>query len=128
MFAVAVVPALILGIGMFTLPESPRWLVKNDKLDKARSVLLLSRVEADVETEMQQMEEIERIERQQAQVGYKELLAPGSDPALIVGVGLAIFQQITGINTVIYYAPTILEKVGFSAGGRSRLPLSEWAR
>ena len=117
MFAVAVVPALILGIGMFTLPESPRWLVKNGKLDKARSVLLLSRVEAGVETEMQQMEEIERIERQQAQVGYKELLAPWIRPALIVGVGLAIFQQITGINTVIYYAPTILEKVGFSAGG-----------
>jgi sugar porter (SP) family MFS transporter len=117
MFAVAVIPALILGIGMFTLPESPRWLVKNGKLDKARSVLLLSRVEADVETEMQQMEEIERIERQQAQVGYKELLAPWIRPALIVGVGLAIFQQITGINTVIYYAPTILEKVGFSAGG-----------
>jgi sugar porter (SP) family MFS transporter len=117
MFAVAVVPALILGIGMFTLPESPRWLVKNGKLDKARSVLLLSRVEAGVETEMQQMEEIERIERQQAQVGYKELLAPWIRPALIVGVGLAIFQQITGINTIIYYAPTILEKVGFSAGG-----------
>ena len=117
MFAVAVVPALILGIGMFTLPESPRWLVKNGKLDKARSVLLLSRVEAGVETEMQQMEEIERIERQQAQVGYKELLAPWIRPALIVGVGLAIFQQVTGINTVIYYAPTILEKVGFSAGG-----------
>ena len=117
MFAVAVIPALILGIGMFTLPESPRWLVKNGKLDKARSVLLLSRVEADVETEMQQMEEIERIERQQAQVGYKELLAPWIRPALIVGVGLAIFQQITGINTVIYYAPTILERVGFSAGG-----------
>jgi sugar porter (SP) family MFS transporter len=117
MFAVAVIPALILGIGMFTLPESPRWLVKNGKLDKARSVLLLSRVEADVETEMQQMEEIERIERQQAQVSYKELLAPWIRPALIVGVGLAIFQQITGINTVIYYAPTILEKVGFSAGG-----------
>jgi SP family galactose:H+ symporter-like MFS transporter len=117
MFAVAVIPALILGIGMFTLPESPRWLVKNGMLDKARSVLLLSRVEADVETEMQQMEEIERIERQQAEVGYKELLAPWIRPALIIGVGLAIFQQITGINTVIYYAPTILEKVGFSAGG-----------
>ena len=117
MFAVAVIPALILGIGMFTLPESPRWLVKNGMLDKARSVLLLSRVEADVETEMRQMEEIERIERQQAEVSYKELLAPWIRPALIVGVGLAIFQQITGINTVIYYAPTILEKVGFSAGG-----------
>ena len=117
MFAVAVIPALILGIGMFLLPESPRWLVKNGKLAKARSVLIRSRVEAEVETEMQQMEELERIERQQAQVGYKELLSPWIRPALIIGIGLAIFQQITGINTVIYYAPTILEIVGFSAAG-----------
>src|SRR5215212_6885523 len=117
MFAVAVIPALILGIGMFLLPESPRWLVKNGKLDRARAVLSRSRVETEVETEMQQMEELERIERQQAQVGYKELLAPWIRPALIIGIGLAIFQQITGINTVIYYAPTILEIVGFSAGG-----------
>jgi sugar porter (SP) family MFS transporter len=117
MFAVAVIPAMILGIGMFLLPESPRWLVKNGKLDKARAVLSRSRVEAEVETEMQQMEELERIERQQDQVGYKELLAPWIRPALIIGIGLAIFQQITGINTVIYYAPTILEIVGFSAGG-----------
>src|ERR687889_1147640 len=117
MFAVAIIPAMILGIGMFLLPESPRWLVKNGKLDKARAVLSRSRVEAEVETEMQQMEELERIERQQAQVGYKELLAPWIRPALIIGIGLAVFQQITGINTVIYYAPTILEIVGFSAGG-----------
>jgi sugar porter (SP) family MFS transporter len=80
-------------------------------------VLIRSRVEAEVETEMQQMEELERIERQQAQVGYKELLAPWIRPALIIGIGLAVFQQITGINTVIYYAPTILEIVGFSAAG-----------
>lgn len=117
MFAVAVIPALILGIGMFFLPESPRWLVKNGRLAKARAVLSRSRVEAEVETEMEQMEEIERLERQQAQVGYKELLTPWIRPALIVGIGLAIFQQITGINTVIYYAPTVLEIVGFSAGG-----------
>ena len=117
MFAVAVIPALILGIGMFFLPESPRWLVKNGRLAMARAVLSRSRVESEVETEMRQMEELERLERQQAQVGYKELLEPWIRPALIIGIGLAVFQQITGINTVIYYAPTILEIVGFSAGG-----------
>ena len=117
MFGVAVIPALVLGVGMFFLPESPRWLVKNGKLDKARLVLARSRVESEVETEMRQMEELERLEREQAQTGYKELLTPWIRPALIIGVGLAIFQQITGINTVIYYAPTILEIVGFSAAG-----------
>ena len=117
MFGVAVIPAVILGIGMFFLPESPRWLVKNGKLAKARIVLARSRVESEVETEMRQMEELERLEREQPQTGYKELLTPWIRPALIIGVGLAIFQQITGINTVIYYAPTILEIVGFSAAG-----------
>ncbi len=117
MFGVAVIPAVILGIGMFFLPESPRWLVKNGKLDKARLVLARSRVESEVETEMQQMQELERLEREQPQTGYKELLAPWIRPALIIGIGLAVFQQITGINTVIYYAPTILEIVGFSAAG-----------
>ena len=117
MFGVAVIPAVILGVGMFFLPESPRWLVKNGKLTKARLVLARSRVESEVETEMQQMEELERLEREQPQTGYKELLTPWIRPALIIGVGLAVFQQITGINTVIYYAPTILEIVGFSAAG-----------
>ncbi len=50
-------------------------------------------------------------------VSYAELLEPFVRPALIIGIGLAIFQQITGINTVIYYAPTILQGVGFSEGG-----------
>jgi MFS family permease len=128
MFAVAVVPALILGIGMFILPESPRWLVKNGRLDKARSVLLLSRVEAGVETEMQQMEEIERIERQQAQVGYKELLAPldPTRPHCRCRPGhLPADNRYQHRHLLRTHDP---RKVGFSAGGRSRLPLSEWAR
>ena len=45
------------------------------------------------------------------------MLEPFVRPALIIGIGLAIFQQVTGINTVIYYAPTILQGVGFSEGG-----------
>src|SRR4029453_11612672 len=49
--------------------------------------------------------------------GWRNVLNPAVRPALVVGVGLAIFQQVTGINTVIYYAPTIIQKVGFSAGG-----------
>jgi SP family galactose:H+ symporter-like MFS transporter len=63
------------------------------------------------------MEEIKNLEQEQARVSYKELLAPYVRPALVIGIGLAIFQQITGINTVIYYAPTILQGVGFTEGG-----------
>lgn len=117
MFGVALIPALILGIGMFRLPESPRWLFEHGQLDKARAVLGRSRTPEQVDQELQEMDEIKKLEQEQAGVSYKELLAPFVRPALVIGIGLAIFQQITGINTVIYYAPTILQGVGFSEGG-----------
>src|ERR671916_955300 len=119
MFGVALIPALILGIGMFRLPESPRWLFNRGQTEKARAVLGRSRSQQEIELEFREMEEIKRAEREQERerVGYAELLSPYVRPALIIGIGLAIFQQITGINTVIYYAPTILQIVGFSAGG-----------
>lgn len=117
MFGVALVPALVLGVGMFMLPESPRWLFEHGHLDKARAVLGRSRSAEEVDLELREMDEIKRLEQEQARVSYKELLAPYVRPALVIGIGLAIFQQITGINTVIYYAPTILQGVGFSEGG-----------
>jgi sugar porter (SP) family MFS transporter len=119
MFGVALIPALVLGIGMFTLPESPRWLFNVGQTERARRVLSRSRSQEEVELEFREMEEIKRAEEEQEgdRVGYVELLSPYVRPALIIGIGLAIFQQITGINTVIYYAPTILQGVGFSEGG-----------
>lgn len=118
MFGVALIPALILGIGMLRLPESPRWLFNVGRVEKARAVLSRSRSPEEVDLEFQEMEQIKHAEEEQEeQVGYRELLSPYVRPALIIGLGLAIFQQITGINTVIYYAPTILQGVGFSEGG-----------
>ena len=119
MFGVALIPALILGIGMFRLPESPRWLFEHGQLEKAREVLSLSRNPQEVEQEFREMQEIKDQDRERSQqrVSYGELLAPYVRPALVIGIGLAVFQQITGINTVIYYAPTILQGVGFSEGG-----------
>jgi len=117
MFSVALIPALILFIGMFSLPESPRWLFEHGQRDKARSVLGRSRSPEEVDLELQEMEQIKSQEGQDERVSYGELFAPFVRPALIIGIGLAIFQQITGINTVIYYAPTILQNVGFSEGG-----------
>jgi sugar porter (SP) family MFS transporter len=117
MFGVALLPALVLGIGMLRLPESPRWLFEHGQVDRARSVLGRSRSPEEVELEIQEMEQIKGQETREERVSYGELFAPFVRPALIIGIGLAIFQQITGINTVIYYAPTILQGVGFSEGG-----------
>src|SRR5829696_5097340 len=102
MFAVAIIPAAVLGVGMFFLPETPRWLYENGFTERARAVLrrTLAGDEAEVEREIQEIEKIRRVEEEQEQVGYAELLKPFIRPALIIGIGLAIFQQITGINTV----------------------------
>ena len=109
MLGLAVVPALAMLLGMLFMPETPRWLVAKDREPEAREVLRRSRGEDAVEQEIHDIKSVER----QEEGGVRELLAPWVRPALVVGMGLAILQQIVGINTIIYYAPTTLTKVGF---------------
>lgn len=114
MLALAAVPAILLGVGMLFLPETPRWLVSHHLFDKARSVLGRTRQEHQVEDELREISSIEEQERREAR-GWGELVQPWVRPMLIVGVGLAIIQQITGINTIIYFAPSLLNKTGLGA-------------
>jgi SP family sugar:H+ symporter-like MFS transporter len=109
MLGLAVVPALVMLFGMLFMPETPRWLVAKDREPEAREILRRSRDEAAVEKEIHDIKSVER----QEEGGVRELLAPWVRPALVVGMGLAILQQIVGINTIIYYAPTTLTNVGF---------------
>jgi len=113
MFGLAVVPAAIFAAGMVYLPESPRWLAMKGHRDRARDVLIRVRGVSDVSAEMQEVEATIGDTHEHGSIS--ELLAPSLRPALIVGIGLAIFQQITGINTVIYYAPIILQTAGISS-------------
>src|SRR3984893_818157 len=101
MFGLAAIPAIILLIGLFFVPESPRWFVNRGLRDQARAVLLRVRKSSEVDSELTEIE----ASLSQQQGGWRELLSPGLRPALIIGIGLAVFQQFTGINTVIYYAP-----------------------
>jgi MFS transporter, SP family, sugar:H+ symporter len=109
MLGLAVVPSLVLLVGMYFMPETPRWLVSRGRDDEARDVLRQTRDEEAVEQEVTEIKEVERHE----EGGLRELAAPWVRPALVVAVGLAIFQQIIGINTIIYYAPTTLTEAGF---------------
>jgi SP family sugar:H+ symporter-like MFS transporter len=111
MLGLAAVPSLVLLIGMFFLPETPRWLVSQDRDDDARDVLRRSRNEEETEKEIQEIREVE----EQEEGGLRELTASWVRPALVVAIGLAVFQQIIGINTIIYYAPTTLTNVGYGA-------------
>jgi SP family galactose:H+ symporter-like MFS transporter len=117
MFGIAAVPSTALVIAMWRMPPSPRWLMSHDRSDKARAVLKRIRNSRDVGGEMKEISD--SLARQQG--GAADLLHPLLRMALIVGVGLAVFQQITGINTVIYYAPTIFEFAGFKTAGFSIL-------
>ncbi|MCL5236718.1 MAG: sugar porter family MFS transporter [Nitrospirae bacterium] len=111
MFGLAAVPSALLGIGMVFMPESPRWLVSRGMVDKGRSVLQRIRGTAAVDDEVQ---DIRRSSAQQSG-NWVELSSPLLRPAMIVGIGLALFQQVTGINTVIYYAPTIFQSAGIES-------------
>ncbi|OOM11190.1 sugar porter family MFS transporter [Clostridium saccharobutylicum] len=111
MLGFAAIPAAILFLGALVLPESPRFLVKDGRLDEAREVL----VQMNKNNQSVVKEELIQIKKQ-AEIrsgGIKELFGGFVRPALVIGFGLAVFQQIMGCNTVLYYAPTIFTNVGF---------------
>ncbi|MFX1366314.1 MAG: sugar porter family MFS transporter [Promethearchaeota archaeon] len=111
MLGLAAIPALILLIAMIFMPNSPRWLINKGKVNKARSTLIEIRRTNNINNELNEI--ITSLDKQKG--GRKDLLNPLIRPAMIVGISLAIFQQVTGINTVIYYAPTIFEFAGFQS-------------
>jgi sugar porter (SP) family MFS transporter len=116
MFAFGAVPATVLLVGMFLLPGSPRWLVSRQQPDRAAAILRKIRGTRDISGEL---DDITRAVKVQKAGSWSDLLAPSIRMPLIVGLGLAILQQLTGINTVIYYAPTIFQFAGLHSAGAS---------
>jgi sugar porter (SP) family MFS transporter len=113
MLALGVVPALALLVGMYFLPESPRWLVGMDRDDEARTVLARTRERDD--TVEKEMRSISGAEHAEERTTYRDLLKRRYRPALTVGV--AFINQMVGVNAVIYYAPSILSDAGFGDSG-----------
>jgi sugar porter (SP) family MFS transporter len=114
MLLIGVFPAVVLMIGMLAMPDTPRSLVRRGHAEDARAVLVGLRGDA-AEAE-RELAEITAVERQERAPGVRQILlfAPWVRRLLLLGALLAIFQQITGINAIVYYAPTILTGFGVS--------------
>lgn len=110
MLGLGLFPAVFLWLGIYYLPESPRWLVHIGCLEKARLVLTQLRTSPE-EVKM----EFETINKhlQQPLLTWHELLQPQFKNQFIIGIVLAALQQMTGINAILYYAPILLGKIGF---------------
>jgi sugar porter (SP) family MFS transporter len=115
MLGLGAVPAVVLGLGMLRMPQSPRWLVMVGRGYDARQTLKEIRLDdpAAIDAELEEIKE-SIIEDPG---GWRDLLEPVAKAALVVGVGLAVLQQVSGINTVIYFAPKIFSYTGI--GGDS---------
>ena len=119
MLALGAVPGVILGCGMTVLPESPRWLAGHGRPQQAEAALRRLRAGADVTAEFAELRRDVAPAGRSAPIAH--LWSRALRRPLIIGVGLALFQQVTGINTVIYFAPTILEKAGLSSASSAIL-------
>jgi MFS transporter, SP family, arabinose:H+ symporter len=111
MLVVMAAPALLLFFSLLFVPESPRWLVGRKQSDSALKVLIKTTGKELAVSELKEIEETLKIKEE---AGYSDLLVHKMKPILMLGIMLAIFQQITGINTIMYYAPKIFAQVGQS--------------
>ncbi len=111
MFAVVLIPACILLIGMFFLPETPRWLIAQGDERRARKVLKMTHSLEDSNVEVEHIKAcIDKTEG-----GWRELFSKNTRPALLIAVGIAILNQWTGINSFLQYAPHILKEAGLGS-------------
>ena len=118
MFYVGVFPAIILFVGMIFLPETPRFLIgKGDDVEGRR---VLEKVEDPALVESAIAKIKEEIAMEQESVGFKELLSKTWRIPLMIAIGIMFVQQFVGINTVIYYAPTLFLIAGFE-GARAAI-------
>ncbi|WP_213796476.1 sugar porter family MFS transporter [Klebsiella aerogenes] len=114
MLAVATLPAVLLWFGMMFMPDTPRWYAMKGRLVEARRVLERTRRKDDVEWELMEITETLDEQRNLGKPKIREIMTPWLFKLFMIGIGVAVIQQLTGVNTIMYYAPTVLTSVGMT--------------
>jgi len=112
MLGLATIPAVLLGVGMLFLPDTPRWFAGRQRFDEARAVLHRGRSGEEAERELAQILELREQEAAERAGSWRDLREPWVLRLFTIGIGLAVIQQITGVNTIIYFAPKLLTQTG----------------
>ncbi|MGW5336176.1 sugar porter family MFS transporter [Streptomyces bauhiniae] len=124
----AAAPALVMLLGQLRLPESPRWLIlhKGDVEGAEKVLKQLRPAGYDVDSELEEISALARRQERtdRAHQGWRGLRQKWVRPALVVGCGIAVFTQLSGIEMIIYYAPTILTDNGFDRSSALRVSVA----
>ncbi|MED3913116.1 sugar porter family MFS transporter [Priestia megaterium] len=113
MLPIAAIPAVFLFFGMLRVPESPRWLVSKGKNNEALTVLQKIRENKRAKSELQEIESAYEQEAKMEKATFKDLTTPWVRRVVFLGIGIAVVQQITGVNSIMYYGTEILKDAGF---------------
>lgn len=119
MFGAGIIPAIALGIGILLIPESPRWLVLRGNHHKAHKNLNKLRGHAQIEEELAAIKH----SADNAISSFKIIFSKPLRAPIMITIGIFIFQQLTGVNTIFYYAPTLFEAAGIQSSSAEMLAI-----
>ncbi|QAA22529.1 MULTISPECIES: sugar porter family MFS transporter [Sporolactobacillus] len=114
MLVLATLPAIVLWIGMFFVPESPRWYASKGKFKSAWRVLMKIRHPKRAKLELTSIKKAVHTEQKLSKASFKDLAIPWIRRIVFLGIGLSVIQQVTGVNSIMYYGTQILKDSGFS--------------
>src|SRR5215204_2811979 len=112
MFASQAAPAILFLLLLFGVPETPRWLIMKGRRKEA--AVILEKI-SETDSIEKEVEEIEKSFHAKHSISWKKLFSKAYRPVLFIGIIVAVFQQVTGINSIIYYAPVIFKETGIDS-------------